>query len=74
MPLKPINPKLRRLRNDSRTTTKVSLSIPAGDELEVSDNVGAQLQAASNAFKGAEPAAVPAPAEPVKRTARKSSK
>lgn len=70
MALKPINPKLR-VRNDSRSTTKVSLSIPPGDVLEVSENVGAQLQASSTAFKADTPA--PAPVEPEKRT-RKSSK
>jgi hypothetical protein len=40
-----LNPPGVRLRNKSNGTAKVQLSIPAGDELEVSETVAAQLGA-----------------------------
>lgn len=41
--MKPPSPGLHRFVNDSRDVAKVQLVIPAGDELEVSDAVAAQL-------------------------------
>lgn len=40
MPLNPIRP---RLRNTSNGVAKVQIVIPAGDEIEVSEEVAAQL-------------------------------
>lgn len=48
MPLNPIIPGLRRLKNDSHDVAKVALTIPAGDVVEVSDDVAAQLEAQGN--------------------------
>lgn len=47
-------PGLRRLRNDSKQPAKVSVIVAPGDELEVSDDLASQLQAASGAIKPAE--------------------
>ena len=61
-----------KIVHDSNQTSKVSLVIPAGDTLEVSDTVAAQLMASATQFKAAaRPApkrAAPAPA-PVKKAA-----
>lgn len=40
MPLNPLRP---RLRNHSNAVAKIDLVIPAGDEIEVSEDVAAQL-------------------------------
>lgn len=40
MALKPIRPRLRNISND---VAKVQITIPAGDEIEVSEEVAAQL-------------------------------
>lgn len=61
------NPARRGLRNVSKHPAKVFVVIPPGDELEVSDDVAAQLTAASSAIKPAAPVAKPA----TKRPARK---
>ncbi len=54
-------PGLRRLFNKSNDVAKVSLVIPAGDEVVVSDYVAEQLGAAFGPLTEA-PAADPAPA------------
>lgn len=54
--MKPPTPGLRRLVNDSHDVAKVSLVVPPGDELEVSEDVAAQLQAAGHFV---DPATVP---------------
>ena len=51
MSLKPIRPGLRAIKHDAISASKVELSIPAGDELVVSDVVADQLVAASRQFK-----------------------
>jgi hypothetical protein len=51
MSLNPIRPGLRAIRHDAASPSKVSLSIPPGDELFVSDVVAAQLVATSRQFK-----------------------
>lgn len=41
---------LRRLRNRTKQTAKVTVHVAPGDELAVSDDVAAQLEAATTAF------------------------
>lgn len=48
--LKPPTPGLHRLHNKSKDVAKVALSIGPYDELEVSDDLAAQLQAQSSAL------------------------
>jgi len=67
MALNPITGGLHRLTHDSAQATKVELTIPPGDELEVSDDVAAQLHAASTHFR--DPADVPAPSRQVVKDA-----
>jgi len=74
-------PGLRPLFHNSNQPTKVTLVIPAGDELAVSDDVAAQLQAASTHFespdtpKVAPPAAdTPADDEPVEPAPKRPAK
>lgn len=78
-------PGLHRLRNNSKQPAKVSVTVAPGDELEVSDDVAAQLQAASSAIKPADglppfpdlsPPADDVDEAPVKvgRSAKKSAK
>lgn len=43
MALRPIDPGLRRLSQNRNDVAKVSLVVPAGDELTTSDAVAAQL-------------------------------
>jgi hypothetical protein len=50
MGLKPIIPGLHRIKHDSAQPTKVEITVPAGDELEVSEDVAAQLRVASTHF------------------------
>lgn len=57
MSLNPISPRLR-VRNGSKSNEHVSLVIEAGDELEVSADIAAQLASASGAFKVDDPAEV----------------
>lgn len=59
MTLKRPNPGLRRLWHNSNQPAKVQVTIQPGDELEVSDDVAAQLTAASTHFVDGPP---PAPA------------
>jgi hypothetical protein len=54
MALKPPTPGLRRFRNDSKQVAKAQINVAPGGELEVDDEVGAQLQAATGQFKPAE--------------------
>lgn len=81
MALKPIRPRLRNLSND---VVKVALTVPPGDELEVSEDVAAQVahqrasltdvDATPPGPKITEPIPEPvdeAPAEPVKKAAKK---
>ena len=65
MPLTPIQPGLRAISNGSNDVAKVSLVVPQGDVLCVSEVVADQLVAASGAFKRADeaPAAESAPAD-----------
>lgn len=63
MGLNPVNGGLHRLKNDSVQPAKVELTILPGDELEVSDDVAAQLAAASTHF--VDPATVPEPARQI---------
>lgn len=56
---------MKRLHYDSKQVAKVTVNVPPGDTLEVSDDVAAQLQAASTHFKvGDAPAPQPAETEP----------
>lgn len=65
MGLNPVQAGLHRLKHDSAQPTKVTLTIPPGDELEVSDDIAAQLHAASTHF--VDPDTVgPAPRQVVK--------
>jgi len=60
MPLNPpVKSGLRPLHNGSKQPAKVNVVVAPGDTVEVSDDVAAQLQAATTAFKdGAAPAAL----------------
>jgi len=49
---------LRPLFNQSKSVAKVSLTVAPGDRLDVSEDVAAQLMAASTAFVGPDGAAV----------------
>lgn len=63
---------LRRISYDATSAAKVSLIVQPGDQLEVSDDVAAQLLAASGQFKDTD-AAKPEPAdEPDERPKRKT--
>lgn len=59
MGLKPITPGLHRIKHDSAQPTKVEITIPPGDELEVSDEIRAQLEAASGHFVDPDTVEVP---------------
>jgi hypothetical protein len=48
--LRPPTPGLRRLHNKTKDVAKVEVSVGPYDELEVSEDVAAQLQAQSAAF------------------------
>ena len=64
MALKPVRPRLRNISND---VAKVQLVVAAGDELEVSEDVAAQLAHQGAPFREAAPASKaedPAPDEP----------
>lgn len=81
--LKPITPGLHRIHNGSKQTAKVQISVAPYDELEVSDDVAAQLP---SAFKDGPappwpdewnpPAAEPVKAEkaPARKRAAKKAK
>lgn len=64
-------PGLRRLFNRSHSPVRVEVIVPAGDALDVSDDVAGQLTAASGAF-GPEPSAAPA-AEPTPEPAAEAA-
>lgn len=67
MGLRPIEPGLRQLVNASNDVAKVSVVVPAGDELTVSDEVAGQLLAARVGFREvaeAAPAATAVEPEP----------
>lgn len=53
MGLNPIGGGLRHIHYDARSAAKVALVVQPGDELHVSDDVAAQLVAASPQFKDA---------------------
>lgn len=57
MGLNPVTGGLHRLKHDSAQPSKILLVIPPGDELEVSDDLAAQLAAASTHF--VDPSTVP---------------
>lgn len=62
---------LRRLRHNANSPRRVEIIVPAGDELEVSAEVAAQLQAADTHFQPV--AELPAePVKPAKKTTRKA--
>lgn len=54
--LKPLSTQLRTIHNGSRDVAKVQVVIPPGDELQVSEQVAAQLQR-DGAFKDGPPSA-----------------
>lgn len=58
--LKPATPGLRVIHHNSNSTSHVAVSVPAGDQLAVSDDVAEQLLAVSPQFKDATPAKTPA--------------
>lgn len=68
MALKPPTPGLRRLRNFSNDIARVQVVVPSGDELEVSEEVAAQLPQEFRPVDWqrttAEPSAVEAEPEP----------
>lgn len=69
MAMNPPTPGLRRIHHDSRSFNKVTLSVPPGAVLDVSDEIADQLTAASPQFKD-----TPAPAKPqAKKTAAKKT-
>lgn len=78
MSLNPIVPRLRAIKHNAISASKVSLSIPAGEVLHVSDVVADQLVAAANEFQEVtedEPAVEQATAAPgEKRTTRRTAK
>ncbi|WP_028192943.1 hypothetical protein [Salinispora pacifica] len=66
---------LKRLRHNAISPTRVEVTVPAGDELEVSDAVAAQLRAADPHFQPADkPAADTSTAPADKPRARKAQK
>lgn len=73
MALKPVRP---RLRNTSNGLAKVSIAVAPGDEIEVSEEVAAQVAAqraplvASNTPAASEPTEPAAESEPAKPKAR----
>jgi len=69
--LKPVGPGLRVIHHNSNSTSHVQVSVPAGDELTVSDDVAEQLLAVSPQFRDATPAKPPAKS-PVKKAAAKA--
>lgn len=76
MPLNPIRP---RLRNVSNGVAKVELVVPAGDEIEVSEEVAAQLAHQRAPFSEATPSEAkpvakkpPAKKAPAKKAAPKA--
>ena len=85
MSLNPVVPRLRAIKHDAISASKVSLSVPAGDTLIVSDDVADQLVAAPRQFqevvddetedvKPVEQAtAAPGEVRSVKRPAKKSA-
>ncbi|HEX6968105.1 MAG TPA: hypothetical protein VF174_04725 [Micromonosporaceae bacterium] len=60
-------PGLRRIHHNANSPKRVELIVPAGDVLEVSEQVAAQLQAADPHFQAVEEPAEP-PAKPAKKT------
>lgn len=53
--MKTPTPKLHRFGNHSKQPAKVSVAIAPGDTLDVSDDLAAQLQAASTAIREGQP-------------------
>ena len=54
MSLSPVRPGLRTIHNGSNGVAKVSIVVDVGAELTVSDDLAAQFQRASSAFKDGE--------------------
>lgn len=78
MSLNPISPRLRAVKHNAISASKVTLSVPAGDVLHVSEDVAAQLVAAAGEFQSvdvdaADEVVEPVAAAPVKRAAKKSA-
>ena len=65
-------PGLKRLRHNANSPKRVEVIVPAGDELEVSDEVAAQLQAADSHFQPVTEQAEPTKPAPKKTTSRKA--
>ena len=61
MPLNPLRP---RLRNHSNGVAKIDLVIPAGDEIEVSEDVAAQLAVQRAPFSEVTPEPEPETGDP----------
>lgn len=62
MALNPVRP---RLRNHSNGLAKIQISIPVGDEIEVSEDVAAQIAHQGAPLRADEPAPVKAAAKKV---------
>lgn len=66
-------PGLKRLRHNANSPKRVELIVPGGDELEVSEQVAAQLQATDPHFQPVtEPTEPPAKAAAKKTGSRKA--
>lgn len=70
MALKPVRPRLRNISND---VAKVQIVVPAGDEIEVSEEVAAQIAHQGAPLQASPPVPDPVPGKaPAKKaTARK---
>lgn len=66
MALKPVRP---RLRNTSNGLAKVSIAVAPGDEIEVSEEVAAQVAAQRAPLVASNTPAAPEPTEPTEPTA-----
>lgn len=58
-----------RIRHNANSSKRVELIVPAGDELEVSEEVAAQLRAADPHFQPAEESTPEPPAKPAAKKA-----
>lgn len=74
-PIRPgLRPEMRTLHNGSNGVAKVSINVPAGDDVTVSEYVADQLQRQTGAFKvGAAPVTDEVVASPEKAPAKKSA-
>lgn len=68
MALKPIRPRLRNISND---VAKVQITVPAGDEVEVSERVADQIARQGAPLRESTPPTPKADAEPAKKAPAK---